>query len=164
MRVTQGTSSLQTSGQVNTRLVLQRSCSPEHCCMLVLPTPCVVLPAGQRLQRSAALLLSGAKLGRKVPLGQRTRSVEPAAGARQPGGTTACTAAGRRQAGSGKCQPASTSRPAAELVLAAGGCSFLSLLGKQLTACARQCMPPVHQQRQVCGSGIHQLLSKPGHA
>lgn len=55
--------------------------------MLVLPTPCVVLPAGQRLQRSAALLLSGAKLGRNVPLEQRTRSVEPAAGARQPGGT-----------------------------------------------------------------------------
>jgi hypothetical protein len=58
----------------------------------------VVLPLSHRLQRSAVLLPSAAQLALKLPLGHLARSVEFAAGARQPGGTTAQDdAAGRHE-------------------------------------------------------------------
>jgi hypothetical protein len=59
--------------------------------VLVLPVPCVVLPAAHLLQRSAALLLRAAKPALKWPLGHLAvvRLVEPAAERYRPGGTTA---------------------------------------------------------------------------
>jgi hypothetical protein len=63
--------------------------SPEHCSVLVLPVPCVVLPAAHLLQRSAALLLSAAKPALKWPLGHLVTLVEPAAERCRPAGTTA---------------------------------------------------------------------------